>query len=402
MDPNVIVPNVLPAAQANPDIPAPAAAAAVPAGAQAAAAMPDIHLARTNAKLLTFKGDLKLDPETPRDWLNKFIAAKNAAHWNDADALSNVSLLLAKEAKTWFDTLKVRHDYQHTFAYFEENFTDVFIPEITQKGTQKKTENVKQKPNERIQLFYARILSYSEDYKAAMPKMTINRLGLAEGLNAEMEQHCINFAVAQCTRLTRHWMDLRNLAILQNGLLPHYAKHLNTQNFNNDVELAVRLLSDYEKNLMSQGEMKTPSQLIEEIQEEQSAKQDEPQQKEKDIDEDKIEALFQKFTMKNSNQNRNYQNNRNNSNNSNNSNNYQRNNQNNQQNNQSNNGQNNRRFDTSKMKCLYCQKVGHAQVQCNLRKQRNMPCIGKDNKPYWPPGEKNPFINQNQNQDFQK
>lgn len=330
------------------------------------------------SKLATFRANSKLDAENPREWIIKAIQAKEAAHWNDEDALANIALCLADEAKNWFLNLKLSSAYEPTWDFFVAQFKFAFVPSLSFVSVAKQAENLNQKNGEPIIKFFTRIQTALEDFRTLLPTYTIDMEDMEQPLRDEDELS--EMALRWCQNHLRRYAQFMNraraFATLANGLLPDYQAYLMTQPHNNDAELAVRFLVAYEQ-MRQNG---TAKFTIAAIQPDHEETQPEPEQTSTQISPDMesaIEAILQKRGFPNK-----FQNQQNSSARSSNN-----------QNNQSN--QDNK----SQIKCLFCQKPGHNQYKCYRRKQLKMPCIGKDNEPFFPKGEKNPF--QKKDKDFQ-
>lgn len=343
----------------------------------AAAAANDANFTKTASKLNVFRNDPTKDLETPKQWLKRAIQAKAAAHWNDADALAHIGLALAQDAKVWFETLELNEDYLPTWDYFVEQFKYTHCPELSLKGTLRNTEAMKQLPGETIQKYFTRVRAAVDEYRLSLPPRQLSLHGLPENVTEEQRQIAINYAREQIVLHTKHLMKVRVMGIMLNGLLPVFQEYLSTQNHGNNPETAARLLTTYETDLNKKvATTKVMPVHIAEV----NCTEEKPIQNMNQDQYDEIDARIEAvMNRRNQRSNSNQQNRANQSTTS-----------------RTNNDQKN----SSKVQCLFCKKYGHVQVQCRSRKAANMPCLGKDNVPYYPKGEPNPMIKQNK-PDFQ-
>lgn len=325
------------------------------------------------SKLVTFYAEDKKDTMNPKDWIMRVMQAKEAAHWVDEDAINNVGLLMAGDAKIWFDALKLNENYQATWEYLVNEFKRAFVPSLTRRSIARLSENLKQRHDEPVRKFYDRIRTTLDDFRTLLPARNLDLDGLEQGIDDAERQRSLNYAAVQIRKDRCFVTRIRTLCCLENGLLPDYFEYLMTQVYDDNPDVAIQKLEDYEKAKKHEKKI-TKIAEVQEDEESSVAKESTPE----DMLESKIEAVFTKFFNKNQGKF--------NGNNSNNSN-YKK------------SGNSDSRSSDKPRTCYYCGKPGHSQIQCNKRKANNMPCIGKDKVPYFPPGEKNPF--ENKKKDFQ-
>lgn len=111
----------------------------------------------TQDRLPVFYAEKENDTISAEDWVNRAVALQQAAAWPPVKAVNECRLALRGMASEWYMSLQL--DQAHLYTNFEQ-FIEAFkkFTEVAEKPEDliAQTADLKQKPNERVTIFYVR------------------------------------------------------------------------------------------------------------------------------------------------------------------------------------------------------------------------------------------------------